>query len=760
MNRFRSNLTMVLLATAVFWLMPSLFVAQGAPPKSESKLDIIVEDFSAIGDDIQEILGLLGADLGLQFSVSPKVKGTVNASFQKVSLRAILDAILTPLEATYIEEGGIIKIMHNSERTQESQPTETRTFRLNNRKVGDVKEMIEPYRSKEGTITVDPETNSITVTDFPPKLAEIADQIRIIDGQELVTRVFEIENAVLQEVVDRLTEMLNGEPEIIADERLSMITIKSNQANIDLAEQIIEIMDRELPLAVFSFNFLKREEISDIIDIIQTFIGEDLKKLSYHESTRRLIVEAPENKIKKIKQIIEAFDVQTKQVFIECEILDVGDNDDFQFSIDFTAGKDTGKMTTVVSGTDESDVPSMTNLLGGVGDLLRFGGTGADFFRLSPENYAVTIKALKSRSDTTVLASPRLFVRDNGTASINDGGTEPMANVSNYNNYNNNNNTNNNYGNQNQYSQRDREVGIILELDEVHIADNGYVELIVHLEDSQADPNRVDLGGGLTGLRTTQTTIDTELVLKNNHTAVMGGVIRRHKSVTRSGIPILSEIPIIGLLFRDTSVLEEKSKLLLFITPHVRSVEDPFDMTYADSEMLFEFFQDQKLVDWRDEDERAAEAEERQKMIDAGIDPDADKPAPGEPVTTGNRTAIPVSLDPHSATGETAPEVKTLKDAHGGKPKTKVSESDKKAKAKMSVWDCGYQLAGFPDSNHATLMDDRGRKFKTKLGAKVNKNIVLLALDKTKGYVILQNQKTGQEVRLQTSGQRPQAGSR
>jgi general secretion pathway protein D len=59
------------------------------------------------------------------------------------------------------------------------------------------------------------------------------------------------------------------------------------------------------------------------------------------------------------------------------------------------------------------------------------------------------------------------------------------------------------------------------------------------------------------------------VVLVNNQTLVMGGLIQSNRSVVRSGLPFLSRIPLIGLLFGTTTETIRKTELLLLITPRV-----------------------------------------------------------------------------------------------------------------------------------------------------------------------------------------------
>ncbi len=159
-----------------------------------SKLDTTkVSDFVATGDNIQDVMTLLGQDLNLRIVVSPQVKGNVNANLHgEVTLRALLDTILPPLQAKYVEESSLISIMT----TQEAD-----------------------------------------INKAPQRVAE-----------EIRARVFKIKNADLKEVVAQLKRALPEDAEIIVDEPTGLLVVRSTPKNLDKAEDLLRLTDAETPL--------------------------------------------------------------------------------------------------------------------------------------------------------------------------------------------------------------------------------------------------------------------------------------------------------------------------------------------------------------------------------------------------------------------------------------------------------------------------------------------------------------------------------
>jgi len=70
-----------------------------------------------------------------------------------------------------------------------------------------------------------------------------------------------------------------------------------------------------------------------------------------------------------------------------------------------------------------------------------------------------------------------------------------------------------------------------------------------------------------------QKTAETELLIDDGNTVVIGGIIKTSKSSGVSGVPWLSKIPLLGWLFKSTNKTDNKEELLIFITPRIVRLE-------------------------------------------------------------------------------------------------------------------------------------------------------------------------------------------
>jgi type IV pilus assembly protein PilQ len=108
-----------------------------------------------------------------------------------------------------------------------------------------------------------------------------------------------------------------------------------------------------------------------------------------------------------------------------------------------------------------------------------------------------------------------------------------------------------------------QQVGVILTVTP-QITNNRQVQMRVHVENSDVQFQANDVGAVFPTQK-----VDNEVLVADGETAVMGGLTQTTVSISRSGIPILVDLPIIGRLFGVTNRRETKRDLLILITPHI-----------------------------------------------------------------------------------------------------------------------------------------------------------------------------------------------
>ena len=184
-----------------------------------------------------------------------------------------------------------------------------------------------------------------------------------------------------------------------------------------------------------------------------------------------------------------------------------------------------------------------------------FIGTGG-FGNINP--FRVRLNALYSNGSARLLSNPRSTVLSGRTATFQVGGQVPIPSGS----------TSNQAGTSTTIIFKD--FGILLEVNPVGNND-GVVTMRVRTEVSQPDPTLgiVPPGGGglIPGFSRRQTV--TEVVVGRGGTVALGGLIQNNVTQTISRVPILSNIPILGALFRSKQFQRNQTELVIFVTPRV-----------------------------------------------------------------------------------------------------------------------------------------------------------------------------------------------
>lgn len=245
---------------------------------------------------------------------------------------------------------------------------------------------------------------------------------------------------------------------------------------------------------------------------------------------------------------IDMLDVRPLQVVIEVLILEVRRD----------RRRDLGVSINAPAWTDpETGVSYGGEFLGtSAGDLtlrvLGLGGIRAD----------VIVSALAAEANVNVLSRPVILAQNNQTARILVGSQRPFIQIS--------------RALPTDGAVRDqvvqyRDVGTQLTITPTINVD-GYVSLAVLQEVSTATAE-TQFGAPVISTREAE----TKLFVKDRHTVIIGGLIEHQRESVRSGIPILKDIPLLGLLFRSSHTRRGATELFLLITPHVLRSDDDMD---------------------------------------------------------------------------------------------------------------------------------------------------------------------------------------
>jgi general secretion pathway protein D len=273
------------------------------------------------------------------------------------------------------------------------------------------------------------------------------------------------------------------------------------------------------------------------------------------ERTNSLLVRATPGDFQLIQQAVQQVDVRPLQVLIEVVIAEVRRNS--SLSLGLSSALDStrlhGRGATLSAGNPG---------LGGLhGFVLRAMGVGGDV------SVNLTLEAAASHGDATIVSRPVVLAANNENAEVLVGDQVPFVQLQRT--------LPTDNGVRDQIVQY-KDVGTHLNVRPTISADGD-----VMLEVTQ-EINDVNAGTTLNGVDApviSTRSLQTQLLVRDGQTAVLGGLARRRRDSTRGGVPYLSRIPVLGWIFGGTTRDADDTELFLFLTPRVIRDDTGMDAT-------------------------------------------------------------------------------------------------------------------------------------------------------------------------------------
>ncbi|MFZ2447729.1 MAG: secretin and TonB N-terminal domain-containing protein [Syntrophobacteraceae bacterium] len=316
------------------------------------------------------------------------------------------------------------------------------------------------------------------------------------------------------------------------------------RARQELAETTKDL--GELSTVYLSVSFAKPAEIAVKIAEAKSERG----KVAVDERTSLIIYTDYPARIANARQLMGRLDRPTPQVLIEARIISL--NSEVRKSLGVRFG---------FSATNPANATLVQNFAINGPPLDFFTGNVSQLIGKTLVNVDLTIQALETANELRIMAAPRVMTLDNVKAVISQGVQIPYLKVG------------------------DTASGItgtefkdaVLELQVTpHITPDRKVRMTI--EAKQDEPSLTVVGAqGQPGIETRK--ISTELLVDDGNIIVIGGVIRNRDSIQKSATPGLSNIPILGRLFKTEESDVGRTELLIFISPRIVEMSKPFDRT-------------------------------------------------------------------------------------------------------------------------------------------------------------------------------------
>jgi general secretion pathway protein D len=400
---------------------------------------------------------------------------------------------------------------------------------------------------------------------------------------------------------------------IIADERTNSLIVVSDKESNDKLREVIALIDQPASdqgskgkIHVKKLRFADAKKIAETLTAVvsqgksnrfprrrsdeathELFEGD--VKITAHENTNTLVTVASANDYRALLATINKLDERKKQVYIEAVILDVQVNDENDFGINLFGGIPgaggleglgvaanpggrkivEGLQKTLTAGAAGSNISGLgSNSLGALAVLSNFmsggvaGLVGPTIGDTKIPSFGAVLQAFSTNNNVDVLSTPYLIATDNqqaemavgekipvlrGTSSVGGGGVGaglgvPFQNIAN------------------------EDVKLTFKVTP-HVGAEDNVRLEIEQEVNELGTELEIMGQKHYRIRTKSA--KTTLVLKDQQTGVIGGLIS-HKATTNDyKVPFLGDIPILGWLFKNRGSKNERRSLLLILTPYV-----------------------------------------------------------------------------------------------------------------------------------------------------------------------------------------------
>ena len=292
---------------------------------------------------------------------------------------------------------------------------------------------------------------------------------------------------------------------------------------------------------------------------------------------------------KILENIIKQLDVPRPMVYIEALIMSQGQQG-FQTGSRMERCEDTGSISGIDGSKSAAFVGSGTGVLSGLtstvidtattalglpsGFSMGIIGAGIRIGDVLFPSIGAMVQAYKNDTDVSILSTPQLLTLDNEEAEINVGENVPYLTRQDST------STTSAYPvNYNTYEYKD--VGVILT-----ITPNINQENFIRLKISQ-QVTKVIAGVSTDTTKpsiptTLKRTAKTTVVVKDNETVVIGGLVGDSTDDSTNKVPFLGEIPIMGWLFKAKTVAREKTNLYIFLTPHIVRTQKDASQLYVE----------------------------------------------------------------------------------------------------------------------------------------------------------------------------------
>lgn len=563
--------------------------------------------------ELRKMVKVISAVTGKTFVVDPRVKGRATIySSQAVGPAEVYKIFQSVLEVhgyTIIPSGRLFKIVPaqtakgrelstSSGKTISTGVTDrviTHIVSLEHTGAERTAKSLKGLISPQGSLSIHEATNLLIITDYQSNIRRLLKIIQKVDRDiRIGVQVLPLHHGSADEVASKAVKVLQKKVKdlgkrgrdvsIEADDRSNSVIVSAPIEQLPMIIDVVKAFDRPTARERGGFRHIalrnaKAEDVAKVLtELVQrksagkrsaksgSVVSGPLRVVA-DSATNSLLISADAEDFDVLRRVVRKLDIKRRQVYVEAIVLETTSNNGISYGVNWGFGKEVtvaGQRSVVFGGTN-TGVPRV----GAAGDskvLSLPAGLSAGLVTFPLKigdmefgSMQSLINLSQTNSDYSVLATPQLMTMDNEKAKVVVAENIPFSTQVTI-------STNNSDASQ---SFQYKDVGFVLEI-VPQISEGGQVRLQVHQEVSRIVQASVESDGQLLlAPKTQRRELDTTVQIQDGETVVLAGLLSKENEDGVNGVPFLSDIPILGHLFKRTSDSNKKTNLMLFLHPRI-----------------------------------------------------------------------------------------------------------------------------------------------------------------------------------------------
>lgn len=577
---------------------------EDATPSAENnEVQINMQD-----TNIRSFIEWIAKATGKNFIIDPRVTGKVtvisNHSMPPEEAYRVFLSVLQVHGFSAIESDSAVKVIPDANAKQAGVPLVeddllnddqqvVRVIRSQHVPATQLVNILRPMVPQVGHLAAYPDSNALIISDRASNINQLLKLVSEIDraGQfEIDVIPLKFANAKeLSGMLSSLVPQASGEGatklNVSVDERTNSVLISGDPSKRQQLRDVLNHLDRPGNLIrdtkVVYLHYLKASEVAQILQNVATSLQKQDKDIGIsnaeisiqaNDTTNALIISAPPAIMNTIDGVVQRLDIRRAQVLVEAVIVEVSNNKVNELGVQWKTGSmDDGLVGGFKSSLKGNAIDSFP------GSPVKLdAGLSLGFY--SNGSLRALVRALSTDDSMNILSTPNLITLDNEEGKIVVGQNVPFVTG---------NATSASNPSTNPFQTIERQdVGITLKIKpQINEGDSVTLNVYQEISSVSTDTSAADIV-------TNKRSIETRVLIKDNMTLVLGGLISDEVRDAGDRVPVLGRVPILGRLFRSDRKEISKKNLMVFIKPTIIN-----DFEHADqlTEGKYNFIRDRQL---------------------------------------------------------------------------------------------------------------------------------------------------------------------